>query len=153
MTWNSREISMSCPCARSLVDLRYCMRWIDHAYFSPWTENKPWIWNKPPLWIRAYRAILITKNCDMKIHDVSHCVSSSHRKLAMLAPTKKLWSFWKNCACPVYSFNIQSYWRSADADIYSIVRTAILCIWNSDTAARTFNCHALKEERMRQSRE
>ena len=27
------------------------------------------------------------------------------RKLAMLAPAKKSRSFWKNCACPVYSFN------------------------------------------------
>ena len=49
-----------------------------------------------------YRAILITKNRDMKTRDVSHCVSSLLRKLAMLEKSR---SFWKNCACPVYSFN------------------------------------------------
>ena len=30
------------------------------------------------------RAILITKNCDMKTPDISHCVSSLLRTLAML---------------------------------------------------------------------
>ena len=35
------------------------------------------------------RAILITKNRDMKTRDVSHCVSSLLRKHAMLAPTEK----------------------------------------------------------------
>ena len=39
-----------------------------------------------------YRAILITKNCDMKTH-VPHCVSSLLRKLAMLALTKKIVKF------------------------------------------------------------
>ena len=47
----------------------------------------------------------LQKYRDMKTRYVSHCVSSLLQKLAMLAPTKKLRSFWKNCACPVYSFN------------------------------------------------
>ena len=72
----------------------------DYAVERPLHMTKSW------QNISHYRPILITKkNRDMKTCDVSHCVSSLLRKLAMLAPTKKWLSFWKNCACPVYSFN------------------------------------------------
>ena len=46
-------------------------------------------------WQVHFRAILITKNCD-----VSHCVSSLLRKLAMLAPPKKISKFLEELRMP-----------------------------------------------------
>ena len=51
MDWNKGEIIVSCPCV--VIIGPQWLHALDHAYFSPWTENKPWIWNKPPLWILA----------------------------------------------------------------------------------------------------
>ena len=67
----------------------------------------------------------------------------------MLAPTKKIAKFLEELRMP--SLLVQPF--PAQMQIFSIVRTAVLYIRNADTAARTFNCRALKEERMRKSRE
>ena len=72
----------------------------------------------------------------MKTRDVLHCVSSLLRKLAMLAPTKKIAKFLEELRMPsllVQPFPSSQYGTfnstgAAQMQIYSIVRTAVLYI-------------------------